>query len=198
MTNVILSCSCFVIVFAFHAGADNASSNAAEAPQSIHDFTVKDIDGNEVSLSQYKGKAVMIVNVASKCGLTPQYEQLTALYEKYREQGFEILAFPANNFMNQEPGENNEIKAFCTTKYKTTFPLFAKISVKGDDIAPLYAFLTSEKSNPEFAGEIGWNFAKFLVDREGKVVARFSPKTVPDNKKVIAAVEKALETKAAR
>ena len=156
---------------------------------------VKDIDGKDVDLSAYRGKVVMLVNVASKCGLTPQYEGLEALYEKYKDRGFVILGFPANNFLGQEPGTNEEIKLFCTTKYKVSFPMFAKISVKGDDIAPLYAWLTSKETNPGFAGDIEWNFAKFLVNHEGKVVNRFHPKVKPDAADVAAAVEKALEAR---
>ena len=155
-------------------------------------FTVKDIDGNEVCLEQYKGKALLIVNVASKCGLTKQYTALEALYEEYKEQGFEILAFPANNFKGQEPGTNEEIKLFCTTRFGASFPLFEKISVVGEDIDPLYEYLTSKESNPDFSGEIPWNFAKFLVGRDGNVVARFSPQTEPDDKEIKTALEKAL------
>lgn len=173
------------------AGADEKS-----APTSPLDFKVQNIDGQEVDLSQYRGKVVLIVNVASKCGLTPQYEQLEALYEKYREQDFVILGFPANNFMGQEPGTNEEIKSFCSTKYGVTFDMFAKISVAGDDIAPLYAFLTSEETNGEFSGKIEWNFAKFLVDRTGKVIGRFGPRVRPDDTRIVEAVEAALKEKA--
>ncbi len=162
------------------------------------DLTVKDIDGRDVNLADYKGQVVMIVNVASKCGLTPQYEKLEALYRKYKDQGFVILGFPANNFMGQEPGTNEEIKQFCSTKYNVTFPMFSKISVKGDDIAPLYAWLTSKDTNPEFSGDIEWNFAKFLVGRDGKVKARFSPRTAPDDASVTAAIEKELAASASK
>ncbi|MCS7084732.1 MAG: glutathione peroxidase [Bacteroidia bacterium] len=137
---------------------------------SVHDFEAETIDGKKVKLSDYRGKVLLIVNVASKCGYTPQYAQLQALYEKRRADGFEILAFPANDFLNQEPGSNAEIKQFCSTNYGVTFPLFAKISVKGDDIHPLYRFLT------ESTGEkVKWNFQKYLIDREGKPVAVFTP-----------------------
>ena len=159
---------------------------------SVLDFTVKDIEGNEVSLEQYKGKALLIVNVASKCGYTKQYAALEALYDEYKGKGLEILAFPANNFNEQEPGTNEEIKLFCTTRFSVSFPLFAKISVAGNDSAPLYTYLTSKESNPGFAGDISWNFTKFLVDCQGKVVARFSPNTKPDAKEVKTAIEKAL------
>lgn len=156
------------------------------------DFRVQTIDGKEVDLAQYRGKAVLIVNVASKCGLTPQYEQLQALYAKYKERGLVILGFPANNFMAQEPGTNDEIKTFCKENYGVEFDMFAKISVAGEDIAPLYAFLTSEEKNGQFAGPIKWNFTKFLVNREGKVVARFEPRTKPDAPAVIETIEKTL------
>ncbi|MDX9975343.1 MAG: glutathione peroxidase [FCB group bacterium] len=160
--------------------------------QTALDFTMKSIDGRDVDLRQYRGKPVLIVNVASKCGFTPQYEQLDALDKKYRDRGLVILGFPANNFMGQEPGTNAEIQDFCRLNYGVEFDLFSKVSVKGGDIAPLYAYLTSPKYNPEFGGAIKWNFTKFLLDREGKVVARFGPNTRPDAPEVVAAVEAAL------
>jgi glutathione peroxidase len=161
-------------------------------PQSILDFQVTDITGAEVPLRRFEGKVLMIVNVASKCGFTPQYRGLQELYETYREKGFEILGFPANNFMWQEPGTDAEIKEFCDSQYSVTFSLFSKISVKGKDIHPLYEFLTRPASNPSFHGKIGWNFAKFLTDRTGTVIARFEPKTEPLSSEVVLAVEKAL------
>ena len=142
----------------------------------IYVLKVTTIDGDEKPLSDYRGKALLIVNTASRCGFTSQYESLEKLYERYRSSGFEILAFPANNFMNQEPGTNAEIKSFCSLTFKTSFPLFAKISVKGKDIAPLYAYLTKDSG---FPGAIPWNFTKFLVAPDGKVVARFDPATDP-------------------
>ena len=168
-------------------------SPAVGAASSIYDFSLKDIDGKQVSLSQYRGKVVMLVNVASKCGLTPQYEALQSLYQKYQGKGFVILGFPANNFMGQEPGTEQEIKSFCSIKYNVTFPLFSKISVKGENIHPLYQFLTSKETNPEFGGDIKWNFNKFLVDKQGKIVARFEPPVKPDAPEVIQAIEKALQ-----
>lgn len=160
------------------------------------DFTMLDIEGLPVSLSQYKGQVVMFVNVASKCGLTPQYEQLQALHTRYEPQGLRILGFPANNFMGQEPGTNEQILEFCSTRFGVTFPMFAKISVKGRDQHELYKWLTSETTNPGFAGEIDWNFAKFLVGRDGRVIARFTARTKPDDAKVIAAIEEALKAPA--
>ena len=158
---------------------------------SVFDFTVKNITGEQTPLSAYKGKVSLIVNVASKCGLTPQYEGLEHLYQQYKGQGLAILGFPANNFGGQEPGTEEEIQTFCSTKYNVTFDLFSKMSVKGDDIDPLYAYLTGL---PEpIGGEIEWNFGKFLVGKDGMVIARFSPKTAPDAPEVIAAIESALK-----
>lgn len=180
----------------------SAICHADEAPplkaKSVLDFKVKDIDGNDVDLAKYKGKVVMIVNVASKCGFTSQYETLQAIYEKYKDKGFIILGFPANNFLRQEPGTNDEIKSFCTLRYNVSFDMFAKISVKGKKIAPLYAFLTSRKTDPEFGGSIKWNFTKFLVNREGKIVARFGSRTKPDAPEVIKAIQGALAEEPAK
>ena len=167
-------------------------SAALFAAENVYNFTLPSIDGEPTSLANYKGKVILLVNVASKCGFTPQYSALESLYEKYKDQGLVILGFPANNFGAQEPGTNAEIKRFCSTKYSVTFPMFSKISVKGDDTAPLYQYLT-EKANPAVAGEIKWNFTKFLVDREGHIVARFEPKTTPDSPEVVAEVEKLLK-----
>jgi glutathione peroxidase len=161
----------------------------AQSPTDIYGFTVNDIDGNPVSLADYKGKVVLIVNTASNCGFTSQYKPLEELYQKYKDKGFVVLAFPANNFMGQEPGSNEEIKNFCTINYKTTFPLFSKISVKGADIHPLYAFLTGAE---EFKGDIGWNFNKFLISRDGKIVARFSSPVNPMSEEITKAVEQQL------
>jgi len=156
-------------------------------------FPVAVIRGKMMDLAQYRGRAVLIVNTASKCGLTPQYEALQALHQKYSDRSFTVPAFPSNNFKNQEPGTNQEIKSFCRINYNVSFPLFSKISVKGDDIHPLYQYLTSGDTNPGFAGETSWNFAKFPVNRQGRVVARFEPRTKPDSEEVVEAVEKALE-----
>lgn len=161
--------------------------------QSIYDFTVNDIGGKPVKLSQFKGKVILIVNVASKCGFTPQYEGLQKLYSEYADKGLVILGFPANNFGGQEPGTNSEIKEFCTTKYSVTFPMFSKISVKGTDIHPLYQYLTSKETDPDFAGDITWNFNKFLIDASGKIVARFDSKDKPESEKVVNAIQLALK-----
>ena len=162
------------------------------AAPGLYNFTLPSIDGESIPLSTYKGKVILLVNVASRCGYTPQYSALESLYEKYKEQGLVILGFPANNFGAQEPGTNAEIKTFCSTKYNVTFPMFSKVSVKGDDTTPLYQFLT-QKANPAVAGEIKWNFTKFLVDRKGHVVARFEPAIKPDSPEVVAEVEKLLK-----
>jgi glutathione peroxidase len=156
------------------------------------DFTVKTIDGQDKKLSDYQGKVVLLVNVASKCGLTPQYKALEAVYQKYKDQGLVVIGLPANNFNGQEPGTDEEIKAFCTTKYNVTFPMMSKISVKGDDKHPLYKFLTEGKAGEDFAGDVEWNFAKFLVDRNGNVMARFGSRTTPDSPQATEAIEKAL------
>jgi glutathione peroxidase len=159
---------------------------------SIYNFTIDSIDGKPVNLGSFSGKVVLVVNVASKCGFTPQYAALESLYEKYKDKGFVIIGVPANNFMSQEPGTNEEIKKFCSNKYNVTFPMMSKVSVKGDDKAPLYTFLTDKTSDPQFGGDIKWNFTKFLFDRSGNPVARFEPATTPDSPQVIAAVEAAL------
>src|SRR5829696_1528819 len=171
------------------------SSSASASTPSILDFKMKDIDGKDVKLKKYKGNVLLVVNTASKCGYTPQYEGLEATYEKYKDKGFYVLGFPANNFGGQEPGTEQEIKEFCTSKYKVTFPMFAKISVKGEDQDPLYAFLTNKETDPEFGGDITWNFNKFLIDRKGKIVARFSSKEKPDSEAVTQAIEKYLAGK---
>nr|WP_246196653.1 glutathione peroxidase [Aquisphaera giovannonii] len=171
------------------------AQQTSKEPASVLDFTVKDIEGNEVPLSKFKGKVLLIVNTASQCGYTPQYKQLQEVYQKYRDQGFEILAFPANEFANQEPGTDKEIKQFCSANYKVSFPLFSKIVVKGEGIHPLYAFLTSPAKDAKYAGEIPWNFAKFLVDRKGEVIGRFEPKAKPDSAELTSAIEKALSEK---
>ena len=164
-------------------------------PVSPLDFKMKTIDGQEKDLSEYKGKVVLMVNVASQCGLTPQYKALQALYEKYKDQGLVVVGVPANNFGGQEPGSDAEIKEFCTSKYSVTFPMLSKVSVAGDDKHELYKFLTEEKTAGKFAGEIEWNFAKFLIDANGNVMARFGSRTAPDDAKVTEAVEKALAAK---
>ena len=163
-----------------------------EQQPKLYSFSMKTIDGKDKPLSEYKGKVLLIVNVASKCGNTPQYKGLESIYEKYKDRGFMILGFPANNFLWQESGTNDEIKKFCTLNYGVTFDMFSKISVKGSDQDSLYQFLTKESHVP---GAITWNFQKYLVDRKGNVVEKFTPKTGPEEKEVIDKIEQLLSEK---
>lgn len=158
----------------------------------LHDFTEKRIDGTNEPLSKYAGKVALVVNVASKCGLTPQYAGLEALYRELGPKGLVVLGFPCNQFMGQEPGTDADIAAFCSTKYDVSFPMFSKIDVNGETRDPLYAWLTSVDAGPEGAGDIAWNFGKFVIGRDGSVVARFSPKVAPDAAELRAAIERAL------
>ena len=160
--------------------------------KSVYDYTLNSIDGQPAPFSAFKGKVLMLVNVASRCGYTPQYSALESVYEKYKDKGLVIVGVPANNFGAQEPGTNEEIKTFCTRKYNVQFPMMSKVSVKGSDTAPLYQYLTDTKLNPKTGGEIKWNFTKFLVDRQGNIVARFEPEVTPDSPQVISAIESAL------
>jgi len=166
------------------------------AQSSIYNFGLVGIDGQPMPFDYYRGQVLLIVNVASQCGYTPQYAGLEALYTKYKDQGLVVVGFPANNFGGQEPGTNQEIKTFCSRKYNVTFPLYSKISVKGTDQAPLYKFLVKE--DPTHSGEIKWNFTKFLVDRNGNVVRRFESAVTPDDPQVVAAIEKLLLEKRAQ
>lgn len=163
------------------------------AGKTVHDFNVKNIDGKNVSLNTYKGKVLLIVNVASYCGHTPQYKDIEALYKKYQSKGLVVLGFPANNFMGQEPGSDETIKDFCTREYAVTFPMFSKVSVKGKDIAPLYSFLTQQKENGLKDAPVTWNFQKFLVGKDGKLIESFAPKTSVNEPAVISAIESALK-----
>jgi glutathione peroxidase len=167
--------------------------SASFAADSLAKIPLKDIDGKDTSLAAYNGKVLLIVNVASKCGLTPQYKALEALYEKYKDQGLVILGFPCNQFGAQEPGTNEQIKEFCSSKYNVTFPLFDKLEVNGANRHPLYVALAGKDS--PFPGDIKWNFTKFLIGRDGKILQRFEPRTPPDAAEVIAAIEAALSAK---
>jgi glutathione peroxidase len=158
------------------------------AASSIYDFTLNTIDGAPKPLADYKGHVVLIVNVASRCGFTPQYEALEKVYEKYKDQGFVIVGVPANNFGGQEPGTNEEIKTFCTRKYNVSFPMLSKVSVKGDDMTPLYKYLTTAKG-----GDVKWNFTKFLIGKDGEILARFESPVKPDAPEVTGAIESALK-----
>lgn len=177
-------------IFAFFAMTTSLAS--AQTPTSLYDLPLKDLSGKEASLAPYKGKVLLLVNVASKCGLTPQYKALEQLHAKYKDRGFTVLSFPCNDFGSQEPGSPEQIQQFCSATYGVTFPLFEKLHVKGPEQHPLYAFLTGKDA--AFPGEIKWNFGKFLVGRDGKVLARFEPKTTPDSPEVVKAVEAALAT----
>ncbi|HEX9658615.1 MAG TPA: glutathione peroxidase [Bacteroidota bacterium] len=161
-------------------------------PRSIYDFTMKSIDGKEVPLSRYKGKVLLVVNVASKCGYTPQYEGLQKLFRDYEEKGLVVLGFPANNFGGQEPGSNKDIQQFCQTEYGVTFDMFEKISVKGADKHPLYQYLTSAKTNGEIVGDIGWNFEKFLIGKNGEILGRYDKKVEPLSEQLVRDIKKAL------
>lgn len=166
------------------------SSEVSSQTKNFHDFTVKTIDGKDLSLSTFKGKKVLVVNVASKCGFTPQYAQLQELYDKYREKNFVIIGFPANNFLHQEPGTDEEIQQFCSLNYGVTFPMMAKISVKGSDIAPLYKWLTQKSENGKQNAGIKWNFQKFLIDENGNWVDMLWPVTSPLSEKITNWIEK--------
>ena len=185
--NLLAICCSVLVVTLLGSIASAAEDKAAASTQpSVLEYTVKDIDGNDVNLASYKGKVVLMVNVASKCGFTPQYKGLEALYRKYKDQGFVILGFPANDFKGQEPGTNEQIKEFCTSKYDVTFPMMSKISVKGADQHPLYKQLTDAK------GPVTWNFNKFLVGKDGKLIEHFDSKVKPEDAKLTGAIEKAL------
>lgn len=163
-----------------------------ENVKSVHDFEMISIDGKKVPLSQYKGKVMVIVNVASKCGLTPQYVDLQEFYETYKDKGVVVLGFPANNFGAQEPGTNTEIKEFCTKNYGVTFPMFAKISVKGEDMHPLYQFLTQKQQNGKIDAPVQWNFQKFIIDKQGNVVQSVAPTTTVKDPEFLKSVQSLL------
>lgn len=193
--NIGTSVLFLVLAFLITSCEQQPSNKKSEAnmQSKIYSFTMNDIDGKAVSLSQYQGKVLLIVNVASKCGYTKQYAGLQKLYEKYKDNGFVILAFPANNFLRQEPGTDSEIKAFCTTKFNVTSPIFSKISVKGKDIHPLYQYLTNPEENREFGKPIKWNFNKFLIGKDGETIARFPSKVAPMDASLLEALNEAVE-----
>lgn len=167
------------------------SNNIMITNESIYDFPLTDIDGNEMTLESYKGNVLLIVNVASKCGYTPQYEGLQSIYEEFKDDGLVVIGFPANNFRGQEPGTNEDIKQFCRLEYGVEFPMAAKVSVKGDDKAPLFAYLTSLE-NQDFDGDIKWNFEKFLIDREGNLIRRFRSSVKPESETLTSAIKSLL------
>ena len=166
---------------------------ASLSAASVYDYTLNSIDGKPVPLSSFKGSVMLLVNVASRCGYTPQYAGLEKLYEQHKSRGFVIVGIPANNFMAQEPGSNAEIKTFCKSKYDVTFPMMSKVSVTGADKTPLYRYLTSQEQNPDTGGEIKWNFTKFLIGRDGKILSRFEPAVTPEDPAVTSAIQSALQ-----
>ena len=180
-------------LFHLFAAASVAAAVSLHAADSLYDIPLKDIDGKDTSLKAYQGKVMLIVNVASKCGFTPQYKGLEAIYQKYSAQGLVVCGFPCNQFLSQEPGTDAEIKAFCTDKYDVTFPLFDKLEVNGKNRHPLYELLAG-KASP-FPGNIKWNFTKFLIGRDGKIVARFGSPAKPESEEVTKAIEAALAAK---
>lgn len=177
-------------IFAAAAASLLLSSTVHAEQANLYSIPLKDIDGKGASLQSYAGKVILIVNVASRCGFTPQYEGLEALWRKYKDKGFVLLGFPCNDFGSQEPGTNSEIKQFCSSKYDVTFPLFDKLHVKGAEQHPLYAALTGQSS--PFPGPVKWNFGKFLIGTDGKIVARFDSEIEPDSPQLIEAIQKAL------
>jgi glutathione peroxidase len=197
----LLQCGLGLVVLAISVAGFAAAGGGAGVPPAavsppatgVLAFSVKDIDGKDVNLGDFRGKTLLIVNVASFCGNTPQYTALEKLYTKYKDKGFVVMGFPANNFKSQEPGSNAEIKEFCTKTYQVDLPMFSKISVKGDDMAPLFKYLTAQESKPLSKGDVAWNFEKFLVNREGKLVGRFANRTQPDDPTVVGAIEGALK-----
>ncbi|MEI7837900.1 MAG: glutathione peroxidase [Planctomycetota bacterium] len=193
MKTLELGCLCLIIPALLLAGSAQGGQKETNTVNSIYEFNVSRIDGTATNLTEYKGKVLLIVNVASRCGFTGQYAGLQKLYSTYRDRGLVVVGFPANDFLGQEPGSNKEIAEFCSMKYHVTFPMFEKIVVTGGEMHPLYKYLTGKTTNPEFSGRITWNFNKFLVGRDGRILARFGSRTEPEHKDVIAAVEKALE-----
>jgi glutathione peroxidase len=189
-TLVGLALGLLILAPAFLPAEDKDKGDKKVAP--ALNFKMKGLDGKEVDLSRYQGKVVLIVNVASKCGYTPQYAGLQKLYDKYGKDGLVVLGVPANEFLRQEPGSNEEIAKFCESKYGVTFPMTAKVVVKGAGICPLYQYLTSKETDPKFGGEIKWNFTKFLIAKDGEVVQRFEPKVKPESKEMTEAIESEL------
>lgn len=183
--------SLVVLLFVIAASCQ-AKGNTASA-KSVYDFTMKDIDGNNVPLSKYKGNILVIVNTASKCGLAPQLKEIEAFYQKYKDKGVVVLGFPEGNFLNQEFDENAEIKSFCTKNYGVTFPMFSKISVKGEDINPLYNYLTNKSENGVLDAPIKWNYQKFIINRNGKVVTSIAPRTTVNDQEFMQNIEDLLK-----
>jgi len=193
MKTLEMGCLCLIIPAFLLAGSVQGGQKETNTVNSIYEFNVSRIDGTATNLVEYRGKVLLIVNVASKCGFTGQYAGLQKLYGTYKDRGLVVMGFPANDFLSQEPGSNKVIAEFCSLKYHITFPMFEKIVVTGGEMHPLYKYLTEKATNPEFNGKISWNFNKFLIGRDGRILARFGSRTEPEDKDVIAAVEKALQ-----
>jgi glutathione peroxidase len=188
LNQTIATLGIFIMAF-----ASSLSAHGASQDKSPLEFKMDSLTGEEVDLAKYKGKVILIVNVASKCGLTPQYEQLQALHDKYADQGLAILGFPCNQFRGQEPGTAAEIAEFCKKNYGVSFDMFAKVDVNGEEACDLYKLLTSLETKPAGPGDISWNFEKFVVNRDGEVVARFAPRTIPDADEVVEVLETELK-----
>jgi glutathione peroxidase len=187
---VAFAAICLLTTTTVVQAADDAKASAPALK-----FKMKTLDGKDFDLEKYKGKVVLVVNVASKCGLTPQYKQLQAMHEKYADKGLAILGFPCNQFGSQEPGTAEEIRSFCSDNYGVEFDMFAKVNVNGDEACDLYKYLTALDTKPAGSGKISWNFEKFLIGRDGKVVARFSPRTKPDSAEIVKSIEAELDKK---
>ena len=197
-TSIGILSTCVVLALAlpaFSAEKPAKKSKSDKKVPPVLNFTMKKLDGKEVNLADYQGKVLLIVNTASKCGATPQYEGLESLHEKYAEKGLAVLGFPANEFGAQEPGTDEEIATFCKQNYGVKFDMFSKVVVKGEGECPLYQHLTSKKTDPKFGGPIKWNFEKFLISREGEIVGRFNTGTEPESDEVVKAVEAELAKK---
>ena len=189
-----LSLLCFVASCTANGNSNAAASIAnAGATKSVYDFTMKDIDGNEVSLSQYKGKIIVIVNTASQCGLVGQFAELEEFYKKYKDKGVVVLGFPANDFLGQEPLNNSDIKSFCSKNYGVTFPMFSKIAVKGSDMSPLYQYLTTKTENGVIDAPVKWNYQKFVIGKDGHVVSSFNPRTTVKDEEFVEQIEDLLK-----
>lgn len=184
-----------IIMGFIRAQSIHAEPQETPTMKNVYEFSVKKIDGTATTLAEYKGKVLLIVNVASRCGFTGQYAGLEKIFETYKDRGLVVLGFPANDFLKQEPGSNKEIAEFCSTKFHVTFPMFEKIVVTGDDCHPLYRYLTEKATDPEFSGKITWNFNKFLIGRDGQILARFGSRTTPEDKELLTVLEKALDAK---
>jgi glutathione peroxidase len=187
MSRFCLSLSALLVCMAMTIPA------SADEHECALNFKMKTIDGETVDLEDFEGKVVLVVNVASECGLTPQYNGLQAMYDKYKDKGFVVLAFPCNQFGSQEPGSEAEIKQFCSTKYNVNFPMFSKVEVNGENAAPMYKFLTEKDLKPVGSGKVSWNFEKFLIDRDGQAIGRFSPRTAPSDPELVKAIEAELD-----